>query len=136
MTVEKKDSKKPNREEFLKQAQELGIDTKDLTDEQLLFKVITELNKTSSQLAASMSSNDTRTLKKYLSGIETNVTDEDFLFRMMNLNIPSYYLHLFNNDDAAKKDKDLWAVVNKSGINPFSSLKELLDSNKSFVRPN
>lgn len=126
MTSEKKDIKKQSREDFLKQAEDLGIETKGLTDEQLLFKVITELNKANSQIATVMAKNDEKSVKKYLSGIQTDIKDEEFLIRLMNLNVPSFYLHLFKDDDMQKKDSEIWAIINKSGINPFSSIGDIL----------
>jgi hypothetical protein len=135
MTAEKKDVKKSTREDSLKMAEELGIETKGLSDEQLLFKVITELNKANSQLATSLAENETRSLKKYISGIETKVKDEEFLTRMMNLNIPNFYLHIFSDDDAKKTDKELWTMINKSGINPFSSIKEMLEASNFYAPP-
>lgn len=135
MTSEKKDTKKPSREEFLKQAEELGIDVKGLSDEQLLFRVITELNKTSSQLAATMSRSDEKSVKKYMAGIKTEITDEEFLIRLMNLNVPSFYLHLFKDEDSAKKDSDIWKTINQSGINPFKSVSEMISASEKYKPP-
>jgi hypothetical protein len=134
-TVEKKDDKKINREELLKQAEGLGIDVKGLSDDQLLFKLVTELNKTTSELAATMARSDEKTLKKYVGGIKTELTDEEFLLRLMNLSIPSYYLHLFKNEDSTKKDVELWTMINKSGINPFKSLKEIIKATQKYNAP-
>lgn len=135
MTVEKKDAKKPTKEDLVKQAEDLGIDVKGLTDEQIMFKLITELNKTTSQLAATMSRSDEKTLKKYVSGIKTEVKSEELLLRLMNMNIPSFYLHLFKDEDLAKKDSDIWKIINESGINPFKSIAEIIKASDKYKPP-
>jgi len=124
-----KDAKSKDREKFLKQAEELGIKTEGLTDEQLLFKVISELNKSTSQLAATLSSKDTKSVGNYISGIQTKIKDQDFLIRLMNMSVPSFYLHLFEDEDEKRSDKDIWGIINKSGINPITNLGKEIGKN-------
>lgn len=127
--LKKKDSKK---ETYIKQLEELGISAKGLSEEELLSKVITELNKTNSQLAASRATTEMSKLDKYVLGISHKIKNKELVLRIMNLGIPSFYLHLFYDEDAEKSDAEIWHIVNKSGINPFRETKDLFTQNKNF----
>lgn len=125
----KKESK---RDECVAQLKEMGIETKGLSEEELLLKVTGELNKVNSRLAATIATSEIEDYKKYSSPVEHKIKDKDLIIRLMKLNIPNFYLHLFIDKDGAKSDKELWKIVNESKINPFTDVKEIFRIQKKF----
>lgn len=129
---EKEEKAKKQREEMLRQANELGINTEGLTDAELCFKVITEFNKANAQLATALATNETKGVREYAAGVSTQITDKDFLGRLMNLSVPNFYLHLFIDEDKKKTDKEIWKVINESKINPFTTAENMVMSAKKY----
>lgn len=127
-----KSKKEAKREECIRMLTDLGVETKGLSDDDLIFKVVTELNKTNSLLAKQQSEKEISNLDKYVLGIKHKIKDSEFILRLMNLNIPSYYLHLFRDEDKELTNKELWAIVNHSGINPFKNRIDLFETRLKF----
>lgn len=134
MTETKKESK---REDNIAKLKELGIDTKGLSDDELLFKAVTELNKINSRLATTIATAEMEDYKKYSQSIDHKIKDKDLIIRLMKLNVPNFYLHLFRDEDKEKTDKDLWLIVSKSRINPFSTPQDIFKQRDTFnpVKP-
>jgi hypothetical protein len=85
-------------------------------------------------------SHETKNINFYLSkasmhGKETKVTDKEFIMRLFKMNVPPFYLFLFKDADKDLKDKEIWRIINKSGINPFNELSALTKMKRSPVRP-
>lgn len=89
-------------------------------------------------------SSETKSLNVYLAKAsqfgEIRVEDKEFLARLFRLNIPPYYVHLFRKDhvelkDDAKGNRELWRVINKSGISPVKEISQLAKMKRSPVRP-
>ena len=122
------DAKKLTRESYIKTLQDLGIATDNLSDEELLFKVIAEFNNTNKKLVNATAEKELTGIKKYTIGVEHKIEDEKFIARLFNLSVPNFYLHLFTDKDVDLVDADIWARINKSNINPFKSIKDIVES--------
>lgn len=122
------DAKKLTRESYIKTLQDLGIATDNLSDEELLFKVIAEFNNTNKKLVNATAEKELTGIKKYTIGVEHKIEDEKFIARLFNLSVPNFYLHLFTDKDVDLVDADIWARINKSNINPFKSIKDVIES--------
>lgn len=122
------DAKKLTRESYIKTLQDLGIATDNLSDEELLFKVIAEFNNTNKKLVNATAEKELTGIKKYTIGIEHKIEDEKFIARLFNLSVPNFYLHLFTDKDVDLTDADIWTRINKSNINPFKSIKDVIES--------
>lgn len=138
MTVETEiESKKPRvskeKEALLKTVEGLGISTEGLSESELLKKVVGEFTKANNQLAAALSDSEEDLLNKYVNGIEHNIKSKELLKRLFYMSVPSFYLHLFRDEDMVLTDSELWAIVNDSGINPFNSVQDLFNPQKSFL---
>jgi hypothetical protein len=129
MSEVKKESK---RDEYVAKLKEMGIEVKGLSDEDLLGKVTAELNKVNSRLASTIATSEMEDYKKYSSPVEHKIKDKDLIIRLMKLNVPNFYLHLFLDKDKAKSDKELWKIVNESKINPFTNVKEIFAIQRKF----
>lgn len=127
-----KAKKESKREEYIKTLEDLGIATKGLSDDELLFKVVSELNKTNSLLAAKEADESLSQYDKYVIGIKHRIKNKELILRIMKLGVPSYYLHLFEDDDIDLTDKQLWRIVNDSGINPFKNKLDLFKVKENF----
>jgi hypothetical protein len=84
-------------------------------------------------------SQETKGINEYLgkaqqSG-EIKVQNKEFIMRLFRLNIPSFYLHLFKDDHAEISDRELWKVINKSGISPIKEVSQLTKMRRSPVKP-
>ena len=133
MTVEA-ETKKPRvskeKEALIKTVEKLGIAAEGLSDADLLKKVVEELSKTNDKLVGKLVDTEELALKKYAGGIEHNIKDQDLLIRLMKLNVPNFYLHLFRDEDMVLEDKELWAIINDSGINPYVDVQSLFKVEK------
>jgi hypothetical protein len=79
---------------------------------------------------------ETKNLNMYASANQKMlITNKEFIARLFNLNVPSYYLHVFKDDDMELNDRDLWKIVNKSGIDPVKEVSQLTKMKRSDVRP-
>lgn len=141
MTTESKDTKKPRvskeHEALLKTLDKLGVATtdaegKELPYEILLTKVVTEFQKTNEQLTSALADSEADALNKYATAVDHHLKNHDFIKRLKNLNVPVFYLHLFRDDDIELEDRDLWGIVNASGINPYNKFQDLYAERRSF----
>jgi len=126
------EAKKLQRDSYIKTLEDLGVETKGLTDEQLLFKVVSELNKTNSKLISATADKEIKSVGRYTVGVTHKIEDKEFILRLFNLNVPNFYLHLFEDKDALLEDKEIWGRINKSKINPFKSVKEIIESRNRY----
>lgn len=77
---------------------------------------------------------ETKNINQYVSSNSNlRLADKEFIMRLFKLNIPSFYLHLFKDDDKVLDDRELWRIVNKSGINPVDEIAKLTKMRRSIV---
>jgi len=129
----KKPRMSKEKEALLKTVQNLGISTDGLSDQELLKKVVDELNKSSDKLAEKMAISEVDFIKKYVSGVEHNIKNQELLSRLRMMSVPSFYLHLFRDEDMILEDSELWSIINESGINPYGNVQDLFRKNKTFM---
>lgn len=120
------------KEALIKTVEGFGISTEGLTTEELLAKVVEQFQKTNNQLAAEMATKEENSLAKYDIGFEHNIKNTDLLNRLMNMSVPPYYLHLFRDADMELTVKELWEIINHSGINPFTNVQDLFKPNANI----
>ena len=84
-------------------------------------------------------SHETKSINLYIAQAENSgnlkVHDKEFIMRLFKLNVPSFYLHLFKDADKDLGDREIWAVINKSGISPVKENAELAKMRRSPVKP-
>jgi hypothetical protein len=123
---------------FLESQNKVGVDNwEDATIMDEYNKAVLAMQKNMQSLTASA---ETKNINSWLSeNPNVRVTNNDFLMRLYNLNVPHFYLHLFKDDDADLSNTEIWRIINKSGINPLTALnkdKSVLHRNgKSPLRP-
>lgn len=127
-----KEAKKLRRDSYIKTLEDLGVETKGLSDEDLLFKVVSELNKTNSKLASAQAEKEIKGISRYTVGITHKLKNEEFIARLFNLNVPNFYLHLFDDEEKDISDADVWKKIKESKINPFKSIKEIIESRNRY----
>lgn len=134
MSSEKsKEKKESKRDEYIKTLENLGITTKGLSDDELLFKVVSELNKSNSLLAEKEATDSLSKYDKYVLGVKHRIKNKDLILRLMKIGVPSFYLHLFEDEDMnLSSDKQLWRIINDSGINPFKNKLDLFRVKEDF----
>jgi hypothetical protein len=102
----------------------------DALDDETILKMYNEIAIKASKKVRSLEVNqETRDLNVYATKNQraTNLNDLDFIARLHKLNVPWIYLHLFKDAHKELSDKQLWEIVNKSGISPFDTV---LDTGK------
>ncbi len=123
---------------FLESQNKVGVDNwEDATIMDEYNKAVLAMQKNMQSLTASA---ETKNINSWLSeNPNVRVTNNDFLMRLYNLNVPHFYLHLFKDDDADLSNTEIWRIINKSGINPLTALnkdKSIMHRNgKSPARP-
>lgn len=83
-------------------------------------------------------SHETKSINLYFAQAENSgnlkIRDKEFIMRLFKLNIPPFYLHLFKDADTDLTDREVWAVINKSGISPVKENAELAKMRRSPVK--
>lgn len=81
---------------------------------------------------------ETKSINLYLAQAENSgnlkIHDKEFIMRLFKLNVPSFYLHLFKDIDKDLKDRQIWTVINKSGIGPVKENADLAKMRRSPVK--
>jgi hypothetical protein len=108
----------------------------DAMDDETILKTYNELAVNASQKVKRLEiTQETKSLNMYMtSNDRIRTTNKEFIARLHQLNVPAMYLHLFKDDHADLTDKQLWSIVNKSGINPVNELAKLTKMRRSPVR--
>jgi hypothetical protein len=135
MTTES-ETKKPRiskeKEALIKTVEKLGISAEGLSDADLLKKVVEEFSKTNDKLVGKLADAEESSIKKYSSEIEHNIKDQELIIRLMQMGVPNFYLHLFRDEDLVLSDREIWSIVNESGINPYVNVQDLFKVQKHF----
>jgi hypothetical protein len=77
----------------------------------------------------------TKRLNEYLTNNEKmKITDKVFIDRLFSMNVPYFYLHLFDNDDIDLTDAEIWSRINKSNINPVKEVQNLYKMKRSPLK--
>lgn len=102
-------------------------------DDESILKTYNELAVNFSQKSKKLEvSQETKDLNQYASrNGDMRLTDHDFIARLHKMNVPCIYLHLFKDSDADLTDKQLWAIVNKSGLSPINEVAKLTKMKRS-----
>jgi hypothetical protein len=106
-----------------------------LKDEEVLKKYNQLMVDMQAKVTGYETSKETKNLNVYAnSNDKMKLEDKDMIARLFNLNVPSMYLHLFKDDDSNMTDRELWKVVNKSGIDPLKEKADLFKMKRSLVK--
>lgn len=123
---------------YLTQLESRGLSNLDDMDDSQLSKALHEaIDQDSKKLLSFTVEKTVKDLNKYVTmNEEMVIKDKEFLKRLFNLNMPYFYLHLFKDADNSLRDDQIWTKIRRSGINPISSVQEVLmprySSTKSY----
>lgn len=123
---------------YLVQLETRGLSNLEDMDDAELSKALHDAISEDSQRLLSLTADKTvKDLNKYvIMNEEMILKDKEFMKRLFNLNMPYFYLHLFKDADSSLRDDQIWTKIRRSGINPISSVQEVLmprySSSKSY----
>lgn len=120
------------------------LDADSYDDEKILKKYNEYVIGIEKKVSGYETSYETKSINAYLGKAkqygDIRVENKEFLMRLYKMNIPYFYLHLFRDEHADIKegksgDRELWKIINKSGINPFKEISQLTKMKRSPIKP-
>lgn len=119
---------------FLEAQHIMDIDNQD--DEEVLRLYNEHVLKMQQKVNNYEVSAETKSLNQYMrQNNEIKITDNDFIARLFKMNVPYIYLHLFKDAHAELTDRELWNIVNKSGIDPIKDPADLTRMKRTPIKP-
>lgn len=112
------------------------VQNADAMEDEIILKTYNELAINASKKARSLEvTQETKDLNMYASANSNiRLTDHKLIARLHKMNVPYIYLHLFKDSDADLTDKQLWGIVNKSGLSPVNEVAKLTKMKRSPVK--
>jgi hypothetical protein len=81
---------------------------------------------------------ETKSINNYITMASRNesyrLTDKNFIMRLNKMSVPYFYLSIFKDSHSELTEKDLWEMVNKSGINPINEVSKLTKMKRSEIK--
>lgn len=107
-----------------------------MDDEKILMTYNDETLKLNEKSKRHELTQETKGLNMYLNAnIRMRLTNKEFIARLFKMSVPAIYLHLFKEDDMELNDRDLWRIINKSGIDPVDNVTMISKMKRSPLKP-
>lgn len=110
------------RENIKKSLKDNGIESDNLSDNELLEKFQTDYESTKKikdDLISSSQDKNTlvKQLNSYINTHESLLTDKVFVTRLFDMGVPACFLKLFRDADTTFTNSKIWEIIRHSGIN-------------------
>ena len=107
----------PTREMLVKQLQEAGIVTDDLSD----LDIIEKLSSYAEEINSKKLKRDADILKDRMNfyAKDCDLTNKEFIDRLYHMSVPPHYLVLFKDSDYNLKNNRIWEIIRASKIPPI-----------------
>lgn len=111
------------RIELMEQLEKSGIKPEDMTDGELIKNVAKVANDEMEKNIRYQTDKTVIGLNEY--SVDTHLRNKELIKRLFMLSVPQIYLPAFKDEDMRLDDKEIWAVVQKSGILQMSDPKDI-----------
>jgi DNA-binding transcriptional ArsR family regulator len=111
------------RIELMEQLEKVGINPTEMSDGEMIKAVAKVAN---DEVEKNIRYNADKTVMGLNSySVDTHLRDKELIKRLFMLNVPQIYLPAFEDSDMKLTDREIWEVVQKSGIVQISDPKEI-----------
>lgn len=118
------------RDDMIARLEKWGVDTKNLTDDDLLKALTHQVENAQNQVVKNEAEGIEQKLNHYASGSHLS---KSLLKKLFFMNVPKIYLDLFNDQDEKLIEEkngiyqgpEIWTKIRTSGIRPIKSTQEI-----------
>ena len=121
------------RTSILHRLEKLGVDTKDLSDEDIVKKMMEIEMDASERLAKSEASKALVPLNLYAQTEGCRIKNKELIERLYNLGVPAIWLPEFTDEDIKLDKREIWKKVQKSPIRQIYEVKEIFQDRSARV---
>lgn len=113
-----------------------NIDDADAMDDEKVLKIYNDCAVKAHDRANRYEiTHETKSLNMYATqNDKIRLSNKELIARLFKMNVHAYYLHLFKDDDMHLSDKELWAIVNRSGIDPVKEVAAITKMKRSPIQ--
>jgi hypothetical protein len=112
-----------DRISLMEKLEKVGLNPAEMSDSDLVKSVAKVANEEMEKNITYQSTQTARGLNFYVQG--THLRDKEFIKRLFMLNVPQIFLPAFKDEDQKCTDKEIWSIVQKSGIHQMDDPKEI-----------
>jgi len=119
------------RIELMEQLEKSGINPSEMTDTDLIKNVAKVANEEMEKNLRHQTDQAVVGLNYY--SMDTHLRNKELIKRLYMMNVPKVFLAAFKDEDMKFDDKEIWEIVQKSGILQISDPKEI--NRERTIRP-